>query len=128
MYTINWIGLQPTEAGWSPPSDTKVDQAKRICISAWGVAPVRPVQPTCNRKGSALQEKSTALGCRGLHRCRGCPSQRCPANRERRSAGGESDVGSAFAFHCIVSLASIDFERQGEQSGRPGVGEILSSV
>ena len=22
MYTIKWTGLQPTEAGWSPPSDT----------------------------------------------------------------------------------------------------------
>jgi hypothetical protein len=22
LYTIKWTGLQPTEAGWSPPSDT----------------------------------------------------------------------------------------------------------
>ena len=22
MYTIKWTGLQPTDAGWSPPSDT----------------------------------------------------------------------------------------------------------
>ncbi len=22
MYTIKWTGFEPTEAGWSPPSDT----------------------------------------------------------------------------------------------------------
>ena len=29
MYTIQWNGLQPTEAGWSPPSDTKQPHAQR---------------------------------------------------------------------------------------------------
>ena len=29
MYTIQWTGLQPTEAGWSPPSDTKQPHAQR---------------------------------------------------------------------------------------------------
>ena len=28
MYTIQWNGLQPTEAGWSPPSDTKQPHAQ----------------------------------------------------------------------------------------------------
>jgi len=23
LYTIKWTGFEPTEAGWSPPSDTK---------------------------------------------------------------------------------------------------------
>ena len=28
MYTIKWTGLQPTEEGWSPPSDTKQPHAQ----------------------------------------------------------------------------------------------------
>jgi hypothetical protein len=29
LLTIKWTGLQPTEAGWSPPSDTKQSHAQR---------------------------------------------------------------------------------------------------
>jgi hypothetical protein len=28
LYTIKWTGLQPTETGWSPPSDTKQPHAQ----------------------------------------------------------------------------------------------------
>jgi hypothetical protein len=28
LYTIKWTGLQPTEEGWSPPSDTKQPHAQ----------------------------------------------------------------------------------------------------
>jgi hypothetical protein len=31
LYTIKWTGLQPTEAGWSPPSDTLQVHALRVC-------------------------------------------------------------------------------------------------
>jgi hypothetical protein len=49
------------------PSDTRFDQAKCICVSAWGVARNRPVQCTCNSEATALalQETLTALGCSG---------------------------------------------------------------
>ena len=31
MYTIKWTGLQPTEEGWSPPSDTLQVHAPWAC-------------------------------------------------------------------------------------------------
>jgi hypothetical protein len=46
LYTIKWTGLQPTEAGWSPPSDARVDKGI-------GVRAVEGVAPPSTRFGAA---------------------------------------------------------------------------
>jgi hypothetical protein len=58
LYTIKWTGLQPTEAGWSPPSDTAgqglflADVAAQIWLPYLGSCPRRAI---ANPQGAMWQ-------------------------------------------------------------------------
>ena len=63
MYTIMWAGLEPKEAGWSPPSDTNPKYMGSL------LAPIGRCVRVCGwlRSGMSVTWSSVEFVCLAIH-------------------------------------------------------------